>query len=360
MTLDGGGTNFVFSAIQEHQEIVKSIHLPSNGHDLNLCLESIFLGFAKVKEQLSSEPVAISFAFPGPADYANGIIGELQNLKAFRQPIALGPILEEKFGIPVFINNDGNLYALGEALGGFLPEINKRLEAAENPKRYKNLLALTLGTGFGSGFINDGKLVWGDNGCAANIWAYRHKKFENCITEESVGAAAIKRLYAEFSGDFESQLTPKDIFDVADGKKNGDQKAAQQAFAELGEEAGNVIAHAISIIDGLVVIGGGISGAAKFFMPSLIREVNSQIRKLNGDCFPRLEMKAYNLEDDIELNEFIAPNQQYIEVLGSVKKALYDSSKRIGIAITKLGTSRAIALGAYTFALNKLDENKSF
>ncbi len=36
--------------------------------------------------------------------------------------MALGPFLEYKFGIPVFINNDGDLFAYGEALGGALPE----------------------------------------------------------------------------------------------------------------------------------------------------------------------------------------------------------------------------------------------
>ena len=356
MTLDGGGTNFVFSALRGNQEIVEPIRLPSNSHDLNLCLENIFLGFTRIKEVLSEAPVAISFAFPGPADYANGIIGQLPNLKCFDKPIALGPLLQEIFHIPVYINNDGNLYAMGEALGGFLPEINKRLEAVNNPKRYKNLLALTFGTGFGAGFVNDGKLVWGDNGCASNVWAFRHKKLENCITEDSVGVAAVLRLYAEFSGDFESLFTPKDIFDIAEGTKTGNQQAALKTFAELGEEAGNVIAHSISIIDGLVVIGGGLSGAAKFFMPALTKEINSQIGKLNGDSFSRLETIAYDLEDAYQLNQFLTPNHQYIDILGTDKKAFYDSSKRIGIAISKLGTSKAIALGAYAFALNKLDQ----
>ena len=91
-----------------------------------------------VKDQLEDTPVAISFAFPGPADYKNGIIGDLPNFPAFRGGIALGPYLEEKFKIPVFINNDGNLFAYGEALAGALPAINEKLAAAGSPKRYKN------------------------------------------------------------------------------------------------------------------------------------------------------------------------------------------------------------------------------
>jgi glucokinase len=91
MTLDAGGTNFVFSAIQSNEEVVNSIYLPSHADDLQNCLEVLVEGFTKVKSMLTEAPVAISFAFPGPADYVNGIIGDLPNLKAFRGGIALGP-----------------------------------------------------------------------------------------------------------------------------------------------------------------------------------------------------------------------------------------------------------------------------
>ena len=77
LTLDAGGTNFVFSAVQGNQEIVESINLPSNAHDLEVCLNTILEGFNLIKSKLTVEPVAISFAFPGPADYPAGIIGDL-------------------------------------------------------------------------------------------------------------------------------------------------------------------------------------------------------------------------------------------------------------------------------------------
>ena len=53
-----------------------------------------------------------SFAFPGPADYPAGIIGDLAEYPAFRGGVALGPMLAERFGLPTFINNDGDLFAL--------------------------------------------------------------------------------------------------------------------------------------------------------------------------------------------------------------------------------------------------------
>jgi len=75
ITLDAGGTNFVFGAIRGNQDVIKPISLPSNSHDLGQCLETLERGFREVINALDEKPVAISFAFPGPADYPNGIIG---------------------------------------------------------------------------------------------------------------------------------------------------------------------------------------------------------------------------------------------------------------------------------------------
>jgi glucokinase len=355
MTLDAGGTNFVFSAMQANEEIVTRVCLPSNSDNLTKCLETLVVGFTEVKSQLKETPVAISFAFPGPADYKNGIIGDLPNLKAFRGGIALGPFLEAEFGIPVFINNDGNLFAYGESIAGILPEVNKKLQESGSTKRYKNILGVTLGTGFGAGIVIEGKLNIGDNYSGGDVWVFNHKKYPDCITEEGVGVSAIQRMYAEFSGDSSTNLTPKDIFDIAEGTLQGNQQAAIQAFAEMGEEAGNTIANAITLVDGLVVIGGGLTGAAKYFMPSLLGLLNGSIGKLNGETFPRIQMIAYNLDDSDELNKFVENSSTYVDIPGTSKKVNYDSVRKIGVAISKFGASKSIALGAYAFALNVLD-----
>ena len=95
MTLDAGGTNFVFNAIQNGKAITEEIRKDANGHDLTLCIATLKEGFQEVINTLDQKPVAISFAFPGPADYPNGIIGDLNNLPAFRGGIPIKPILEE-------------------------------------------------------------------------------------------------------------------------------------------------------------------------------------------------------------------------------------------------------------------------
>ena len=116
MTLDAGGTNFVFSAIQGGKEIADPVVLPACADCLDKCLGNLVEGFKAIQAGLPEAPVAISFAFPGPADYQAGIIGDLPNFPSFRGGVALGPFLEDIFGIPVFINNDGSLFAYGEAL----------------------------------------------------------------------------------------------------------------------------------------------------------------------------------------------------------------------------------------------------
>lgn len=352
-TLDAGGTNFVFSAIQGNKEIVEPIVYPSNSNDLNKCLQTIVNGFQKVFDKIKERPVAISFAFPGPADYEHGIIGDLPNFPSFRGGVALGPYLEEIFQVPVFINNDGNLYAYGEAIAGILPEINAKLKNSGSTKVFKNLLGITLGTGFGAGVVIDNKLLLGDNGAGGDVWCCRNKKYPAYIIEESVSIRAVKRVYKELSGD-DQNLTPKEIFDIAEGIKEGNQSAAIQSFEEMGEMAGDTIANSLNLIDGIVVIGGGLSGANKYIVPALTREMNKLISTFKGEAFPRMQTKAFNLNTDFE--QFATDNIKTIKIHGSDKQVQYDVNKRIGVISSQLGASKAISLGAYAFALNSLDK----
>lgn len=356
MTLDAGGTNFVFSAIQGNEEIVEPIRLPSNADNLEKCLNNIITGFEEVKRKLKKEPVAISFAFPGPADYAHGIIGDLGNLPAFRGGIALGPMLEEKFRVPVYINNDGDLFAYGEAIAGFLPDINQRLQEAGSQKLYKNLLGITLGTGFGAGIVSNHKLFLGDNGAGAEIWLMRNKLYPQCFAEEGASIRAIRRVYLQHSKyQHNEELTPKDIYDIANGTKEGDAQAAIRAFTEMGEIVGDALANAITLIDGLIVIGGGLAGAASLFLPALVNEMNKPIQRLDGSKVPRLEVKVFNLENGEEFKLFATGEATQVPIPGTHKFVPYDPMKRIGVGLSRLGTSKAIALGAYTFALYTLD-----
>ena len=357
ITLDAGGTNLVFGAMQANRFIVEPITLPSHAEDLDKCLATMVEGFRAVISRLSEKPVAISFAFPGPADYPNGIIGGyLPNFPSFRNGVALGPFLEATFGIPVFINNDGDLFAYGEALGGALPAVNARLEALNSPKRYKNLVGYTFGTGFGVGVVIDNRLNRGDNSCV-ETFCLRHKKMPEIIVEDGVSVRAVKRVYGELSGDPNHGLEPREICEIADGKRQGNVGAARQAFAEMGEIAGDAMAAAVTLIDGLVVIGGGITAARKWIMPGLLRELRAKMHTLSGDELNRVQMKVYDLDDEAEFREFAKGRLQPLKVYGTDRYVAYDPQKRIGVTISKLGASQAVSVGAYAFALSQLDSN---
>ena len=344
ITLDAGGTNLVFGAMQANKFIVEPITMPSNADDLDKCLATMVEGFQAVIDKLEAKPVAISFAFPGPADYPNGIIGGyLPNFPSFREGVALGPFLEYKFGIPVFINNDGDLFAYGEALGC--------------PKRYKNLVGYTFGTGFGIGVVVNNQLNRGDNSCI-ETFCLKHKKMPDIIVEDGVAVRAIKRVYGEVSGDVKHAFEPKDICEIADGKRPGDVEAAKQAFAELGEIAGDAMATAVTLVDGLIVIGGGITAARKYIMPSLLKELRGKMHTITGEELNRVQMKVYDLDNEEEFKEFAKGDQRALKVYGTDRYVAYDPQKRIGVMISKLGASNAISVGAYAFALSQLDAQK--
>ena len=356
LTLDAGGTNMVFGAMRGGEFIIEPITLPSNADVLSKCLDTMVEGFQTVIDKLDEKPVAISFAFPGPADYPNGIIGGyLPNFPSFRDGVALGPFLRNKFGIPVFINNDGDLFAYGEALGGALPEVNEKLEAAGSDKRYRNMLGYTFGTGFGVGMIVNGELNRGDNSCV-ETFCLPHKKLAGVIVEEGVAVRAVKRVYGEASGHKDHNFEPKDIFDIAEGRKEGDIEAAKKAFAEMGEVAGDAMATAVTLTDGLIVIGGGITAARKYIMPALFESLRSKMHTISGEELNRVQMKVYDLDNEAEFVEFAKGDARKIKIYGSDEEVTYDPQKRIGVTISKMGASKAISVGAYTFALDQLDK----
>lgn len=366
LTLDAGGTNFVFSAIQGYREIVTPIRLHAAPDDIDRCLATLENGFRQVMSQLSEAPSAISFAFPGPADYERGIIGDLPNFPAFRGGVALGPYLQERFGLPVFINNDGNLFAYGEALAGFLPEVNDALEQSGSKRRYHNLLGITLGTGFGAGVVINGALLRGDNGCGGDVWCMRGNRYPALIAEEGVSIRAVKRVYAERTTNrvpesnrpsiVDDALTPFDIFQIAEGQQPGDAKAAAESFHELGLTAGEAIASALDIVDGLVVIGGGLAGAGKYILPGVMEALNGLVGTFSGSQFPLLQMNVYNWEDDAERAAFTRLGMDQVRLPHSTTAIPYLRQRSTCVGLSRLGASTAIMQGAYAYALNELNK----
>tara|TARA_Y100001935_G_C17311810_1_gene517313 strand:- start:12442 stop:13539 length:1098 start_codon:yes stop_codon:yes gene_type:complete len=358
LTLDAGGTTFTFTALQDEQPLIDSFTLHAHSDDLDLSIETMIKGFYRVIDEIGTKPDAISFAFPGPADYKHGIIGDLPNLTGYRGGVPLGPILEEEFQIPVYINNDGDLFALGESRSGFLPYVNELLERSGNPKRYKNLVGVTLGTGFGVGISINGRLLQGDNSAAAEGWKLRNKQFNYTNIEDTISIKALKRIYAEqIAISPENAPDPVDLARIAKGEIEGVQPAAREVFLRFGDALGDALAHLTTIVDGLIVIGGGVSGAYDLFSGAMLDEMNGYFTSLNGIKQPRLLQKVYNLENSWQTQEFTTTEHAVIVTNKRLKrKVYYQPEKKTGIGLSRLGTSKAISLGAYHFAMNRLTE----
>ena len=103
-------------------------------------------------------------------------------------------------------------------------------------------------------------------------------------------------------------------------------------------------------------MGGGLSGAWPLFLQNLVKEMNRKFEVPSGDHLDRLEIHVFNLENERSLKRFITGNTREIQVPFSNKKITYDPIKRIGVGISRLGTARATAMGAYAFAINELDK----
>jgi glucokinase len=354
--LDAGGTGFKFSAVQESREIIEPFTIPSAAPTLEEVLQKLITGFHECETRCGSKAAAISFCFPGPADYPNGIIGDLQNLPTFQGGVPLKAMLENEFQIPVYINNDGDLFAYGEALNGLLPEVNKLLEQQRNPKRYKNLLGVTLGTGFGGGIVINKVLLNGDNSAGGEINRHRNPLYPTTSAEDSISIRAVRRVYEREAGiAFEETPHPYDIYKIAMGQLPGNKEAAQKSWEEMATALADVLANAISLIDGIIVIGGGLSGAWPVFMPTLIKKMNEPFADLNdGHPYSRMETEAYNLMDAQDMIRFTEKSGKMVKVPFSEQMVWYDPTKRVGVGITRLGTSSAVAIGAYAYAMEQL------
>lgn len=349
-TLDVGGTNLIFLLVEKGVINPKNIRFPSASENLEAFLKKLILGFETLQRQTGKQFTAISFSFPGPADYKAGIIGDLENLPFFRGGVPLKKVLENHFKIPVFINNDGDLFTLGEALHGLLNEINLKA-----PKVYGNLLGITLGTGFGGGLVSNGQLYKGDNSAAAEINRMSSLIDKKQSVEEVLSIRGIQNLYAREAGiSLEETPEPFDIYKIGIETVRGNKEAAKSVWKLFGEVLGDALANAVTLTDSCVVIGGGLSGAAPLFLQYAVNQMNGIFQKTDGGSVQRMELFAYNWENEDCRADFLKNESATIPVPLSNEQVVYQQHKKITVGIGKLGTSVAVALGAYAFARKKL------
>lgn len=340
LTLDAGGTNFNFAAIKNAKILGESVNLSVNLKSLEDSLEQITSGFSLLIEQIKilghQKPSAISFAFPGPCDYVNGVTLNEGNLPAFSGGVALGPYLQYKFKIPVYINNDGDLYAYGEANFGLLKQT-----------QFTSLVGITLGTGVGGGFCHNGIMLRGETSNALEVWTVRNGIDTQTWAEEGLGKRALINFYGDQS------LTPKDIADIADGITQGNQNLAIDAFKKYGQVLGELIADLVTLFDAPVVLGGGVVKSHHLFSKAMLDTIGADIIGLEGKVKKRIVQDCYLVDSVEKLNSTATCSSTLI--LGTDIEVSYNQTKQLPIFIGLLDTNTAVQLGAYAFALNALN-----
>jgi len=205
--------------------------------------------------------------------------------------------------------------------------------------------------------VLDGKLLRGDNSAGGEINRMRNFLYPSTSAEDSISIRAVKRVFSREAGiELAACPEPFGIYEIAMGRKDGNKEAAEKAWDELAKSLADALANAITLIDGLVVIGGGLSGAWPVFMDRLIYNMNEPFTDLQQKNVDRLEIKTYNLQNDKELIAFTDKTGQMIKVPKIAREVWvwFDPVKKTGVGISRLGTSSAVALGAYAYAMDQL------
>ena len=280
--VDIGGTFVKLFVMNEHGEIFRKEKIEtdySKGAKGFIAQIGDFIN--AIKEEFADQRVAVAVGAPGDVDHQKGILRYNPNLK-FKDvedwPIA--QMLYKYTGILPYVANDASLAAWG-------------VYEADLKRQGTNVLVVTLGTGVGGGMIINQELYQGSNGTAGEIGHTKIADLTNgplcgcgargCL-EAFVGTIGIKRRVLNAILDYpESELAKlvnenKDFkIELVSRAAEKGCKAALKVWEDTGYYLGIGIANFTLVLDiDTVVLAGGVSGAAKFFMPSLKRVLENQ------------------------------------------------------------------------------------
>lgn len=271
--VDVGGTKVAVGAVRgvEAHDVVEH---PTDISSTEALLDGIE---ACVKETIASagEPAGVGVGMPSQIEFSTGTVVTSVNI-----PLAGIPLREEfgrRFGAPVFVDNDANCAALAES----------RLMGSSE------LVILTLGTGVGGGVVIGGKIFRGANGLGAELGHFSINPDGplcpglcpnyGCL-EAYCSGQALERDVTELAQDRPDSRLHAAI--DADGRVSGHEvvKAADEGdadalriFARFGRMLGIGIAGFVNVLEPeLLVIGGGLSGAAHLFLEHAEQEAGSR------------------------------------------------------------------------------------
>ena len=261
--IDVGGTTVKCGLFTIEGVVLDKWEIPTRKEDNG---DHIIADIAEsIKEKMSAnsidrmDVVGVGIGVPGPVK-EDGTVLLAANLGWGKRNIAME--LGELLRVPVMAGNDANVAALGELWRG-------------GGRGYKNMVAVTLGTGVGGGIIIGGKIVSGSTGAGGEI-GHIHLEDEEpaacgcgghgCLEQyaSATGVVGIAKKKLAFS-DTASVLRDKEITakDIWDAVKEGDELAIEVAKV-YGEYLGKGLAAVANVVNpDIFVIGGGVSKAGE-------------------------------------------------------------------------------------------------
>jgi len=270
--MDVGGTNIRLALIDQSGNITRQTRTAA---ELSKCAESepdAAAAFVLDTLTQAMRPMldkhghiqAAGIGFPGFFDCHTKTLISSPNIPGLRH-FPLGALLAGQLSLPVNVQNDASLAALGESRFGA-------------GKGLPSLLHLTLGTGIGGGAIINGRLYGGDGGMAMEI-GHLHVAPEDrqcgcgasgCM-ETWASATAVGERFSALSG---KTAGAREVGRLAD---SGDAQA-QGILHDAGMVLGRGIAEAVKLLDiRHVSISGGLTGAWPHLAPALEVELNARL-----------------------------------------------------------------------------------
>lgn len=241
-------------------------------------LDELRAVYSEMKDQLPPD-VEILLAGVGAPD-TNCFTGVMENPPNFNWgtivPLAQG--LSEVLKVPVYVNNDANVAALGEMQFG-------------GAKGMKHFSVITLGTGVGSGFVVDGKLHIGNDGMAGEIGhtiAIRHGRLCKCglhgCLEQYASVTGIRKSvqFLLEAKDTPSVLRKHDFEDLT-GKAINDaalagDPIALEAFEFTGEMLGYKLAEMVAYFNPeAIFLTGGLAKAGIFILEPTLKHLEANL-----------------------------------------------------------------------------------
>lgn len=284
--IDIGGTNIKLALIDKHAHIkAKRIFSTESFKGKDALIDELVDQINSLLSEYSitkKDLIGIGIGAPGLVDIRTGTVHCLTNIPNWRE-VALGDILKKRLGVPVFVDNDVNVMALGEL----------RFGAGRGAK---NMLCITLGTGVGGGLILDSRLYRGSSYAAGEFghvpinidgpkcncggWACVEAYVGNHYIVRDV-VARIKKgektLIKKLVGGELSKITPETIDEAA---RKGD-RFARQVWVNIGNKVGIGLAGVVNLLNiEKIVIGGGVSEAGKVLFDSIRETISIRAMKL--------------------------------------------------------------------------------